>query len=162
MGCYCKGKTFADFKFSMDIIYFPSNTKEVIDAIRRAIGRPVVFQIIASGVPCSTCGVNPVTNTALDPFCPVCSGEGYIYEYDYVTVSGHITWGYSDLPNWITGGQYFTGDCTIQVEYTEDLMSRLKNVKYVYVDGKTMRMRKIITRGVPVINRILIDLMQED
>lgn len=144
------------------MITFPNDTVDIIDQIRNAIGRPIVFQVISSGLVCPTCGVNPFTNTAIDPFCVTCSGVGYIYSYSYVTVTGHVTWGHNDLPNWVTGGQYFTGDCLVQIKFTEDNQSMIEKTKYVYVDNVRMRITSKILRGVPGINRILLDLKQED
>ncbi|MEM4134614.1 MAG: hypothetical protein QXV73_05395 [Candidatus Micrarchaeia archaeon] len=144
------------------MITFPNNTVEIIDQIRNAIGRPVTFQFTVSGVVCPTCGVNPYTDTGVDPFCPTCSGIGYIYLFDYVTITGHVTWGHNDLPNWVTGGQYFTGDCVVQVKYTDYTKDILEKTEYVYVDGMKMRITSKILRGVPGINRILLDLKQED
>ncbi len=146
----------------MELITFPSNTVEIIDGIRNAIGRPVIFQVTVSGTVCSTCGINPVTGTALDPFCPTCSGYGYLYTYDFITISGHITWGYADLPKWITGGEYFKGDCVVQIKFSDEILSMLEKTKYVFVDEKKMRIERKTLRGVPKLNRILLDLMQED
>jgi len=143
-------------------ITFPSNTVEIIDGIRKAIGRPVTFIVITGSGVCTTCGINPFTNQAIDPLCPVCSGLGYIYTYSGVTISGHVTWGYSDLPQWVTGGQYFDGDCVIQIKFTDEILNILEMTKYVIVDNKSMRITKKIMRGVPQINRILLGLRQED
>ena len=144
------------------MITFPDNTPEVIDAIRNAIGRPVLLLVEQSKTVCPTCGVNPVTDTGLDPFCPVCSGDGYLYTYQQVTVTGHITWQYNELPNWITGGQFFTGDCIVQIKFTPEILQMLEKVKYIYVDNKRMTLEKRILRGVPNLNRVILDLKQED
>jgi hypothetical protein len=143
-------------------ISFPDNTTEIIDAIRGAIGRPIVIQVVASSIVCPTCGFNPVTEDALDPFCPTCSGDGLIFTYDYITVSGHVTWGWRDLPNWVTGGQYFTGDCVVQIKFTDEILDAVKRAKYFYVDGTKMVFQKYVFRGVPEVNRIIIDLRQEE
>jgi hypothetical protein len=60
--------------------------------------------------------------------------------------------------NWATGGQIFEGDCRVQVAYTAELADSLDYLDYVVVDNKEMTMRKKIYRGVPAINRILMDL----
>jgi hypothetical protein len=89
-----------------------------------------------------------------------CSGLGYIYTYSGTTVSGHITWGFSELLAWYTGGQQFDGDCRVQIEYTPEMVTVLDDTKWVIVDGKTMQIKKRIYRGVRPINRILIDLRE--
>jgi hypothetical protein len=148
----------------MELITFPSNTTEIIDQIRNAIGRPIDFIIVGSGIPCSYsgCGVNPLTNLGLNPFCPNCSGVGYVYEEEIRVISGFISWGHKDLPNWVTGGEYFTGDCLIQIKFTDEIEQLLEKTRYVVVDDVKMKIEKKIPRGVPKINRILLDLKQED
>lgn len=143
-------------------ISWPSNTKEVIDAIRGTIGRNVDFYVVASSYECPTCGYNPVTGAALDALCPTCSGEGLIEVLESTTVSGHVTWGHADNLNWVTGGQLFEGDCRVQIEYTTDNDSMVENARFVIVDGKQMVVDKKIYRGVPQINRILVDLYERD
>lgn len=141
---------------------FPTNTTDIIDSIRNAIGRPVEFKIISSKIPCPDCAINPVTDTSVDPFCTTCSGVGYLITYSGVVISGHVTWGFSDLPNWIVGGQYVEGDCRVQIKYTPENEDVVNNAKRVIVDGKELTIRKKILRGIPGINRILIDLKQEE
>lgn len=143
-------------------IKFPSDTVEVIDKIRLAIGREVSFITISGKTPCPTCGVNPVTDTAIDPFCPTCSGSGYLYDYETIPVSGHVTWGHNDLPEWVTAGKYFTGDCILQIKYTPEVLEMLDKTLYVIVDNIKTTIRGKILRGVPSINRIILDLKQEE
>ncbi len=93
-------------------------------------------------------------------FCPVCSGLYWIPIYSGYTISGHVTWGASDSMNWYTGGQVFEGDCRVQIEYTDDIITVINNTDYVMVDGKKMDIRKTILRGVKELNRILLDLIE--
>jgi hypothetical protein len=144
------------------VITFPSNTKEIIDDIRGAIGRNVTFYIVASSTACSVCSLDPVTNTSTDSFCPVCSGVYWIETLSGVTTSGHITWGKADKTNWVTGGQFFEGDCRLQIEYTDSLVSTVDSAKYVIVDDKKLTVRAKELRGVPTLNRVVLTLEEEE
>lgn len=143
-------------------ITFPTNTREITNDIRTAIGRNVTF-VVTMESDCPTCTIDPVTNTSTDSFCPTCSGYGYLHTTSGYTVNAHVTWGPADMLNWQSAGQLFDGDCRIQVEYIPATVTVL-NLKpsYVLVDGKKMSIRKKILRGVPSINRILIDLIEQE
>ncbi|MGQ9642355.1 MAG: hypothetical protein ACUVT3_00690 [Ignavibacterium sp.] len=143
-------------------ITFPSDTVEIIDKIRAAIGREVIFTVVSGRTECPTCGVNPVTGVAIDPFCPTCSGSGYLYNYAYIPISGHVTWGHNDLPEWVTAGKYFTGDCIVQIKFTPEILELLNRTVYVTVDDIKTTIRGKILRGVPKINRVILDLKQEE
>jgi hypothetical protein len=142
-------------------ITFPTGTKNVIDAIRAVIGRPVDFYTEIS-VPCSGCSIDPITDTSTNPFCGICGGNGYIYSYDITTISAHITWAGLDSLNWKSGGQIFQGDCGLQIEYTPNNKTVVDNSKYVVIDGKKAKVDKIVLRGVPTLNRILIDTVLDE
>jgi len=138
-------------------IFFPDNTELVIDAIRDAIGREVIF-MSGINVPCSACGgIDPYTNYALDPFCTVCSGLGYIVTYSGTSVNAHITWGGVDNQEWTRGGYYFAGDCRIQIKHTPENLNLVNSAKYIVVDGRRLVKDKVIYRGVKNLNRIIID-----
>jgi len=141
-------------------IMWPSNTKSIIDQIRNVIGRDVTFITVSDAEICPVCGVDPVSGGAIDPYCLTCSGLGYLYTYSGTTVSGHVTWGFSELLAWYTGGQQFDGDCRVQIEYTPEMVTVLDDTKWVIIDNKTMQVKKRIYRGVQPINRILIDLRE--
>jgi len=144
-------------------ITFPSNTKTIIDAIRDTIGRTIVFQSITeTACTASGCGVDPITNTAINSFCTVCSGEGYITVASGTELIAHITWKPEGILNWIVGGQYYTGDCLVQVEYTDTNIATIDDAKYVVVDSKRLRKKNKILRGVPAINRVLLELELEE
>lgn len=146
----------------MATIVFPDNTKEIIDEIRGIIGRDVTFVVVASSTPCPACGVNPITNTAINSFCTVCSGEGYIYTYQDYVLSGHVTWGNADIFNWYSAGQFFDGDARVQIEYTPLNVTIVDSSVWVEVDGKQMQVKKKVLRGVRPLNRILVDLIERN
>jgi hypothetical protein len=143
------------------IISFPSNTNDIINEIRNAIGRGVTF-ISKVESDCPTCEVDPVSNTSTDSFCPTCSGVGYLYTTSGYTVIAHITWGQADIINWQSVGQLFDGDCRIQVEYLPETIEAINSCSYVIVDDKKMSIDKKILRGVQTINRILLDLREQE
>lgn len=140
-------------------ITFPSNTTEIIDSIRGAIGRDVYFYT-ESKIPCSACDLDPVTDTSLDSFCPVCSGLGYQYTYEESTISGHVIHNPQDMMKWTSGGQLYEGDCRVQIKYTLANDAIVNSATRVNADGDNYTIHKKIYRGVPEINRILLDLKQ--
>jgi hypothetical protein len=144
------------------VITFPTDTESIIDGIRGAIGRDTYWYTLDSKTECPTCGVDPVTDTALDSFCPTCSGVGYIINYLETAISGHITWGYSEELGWQTGGTLDEGECRVQIKYTPENITIVDNVEWVIVDGKKMQFIKKILRGVQNINRILVDLKEKE
>jgi hypothetical protein len=143
-------------------IIWPSNTPTIIDSIRGAIGRETIWYTTISSAVCHVCGIDPVTNTALDSFCPTCSGIGYLYTYSGTSITGHVTWGFSEHLGWTAGGQLYEGDCRVQVKNTPRNVTVIENVEWVDVDGKDMQIVKKILRGVPTVNRILVDLMERN
>jgi len=144
----------------MDITW-PSDTVTVIDKIRTAIGREVIFNILASSIACTICSLDPVTNTSTDSFCPVCSGVFWIPVYSGVPINAHINWGGVDQLNWATGGQYFEGDCTVQIKYTIANLDMIDKTTWITVDNKVMEIIKHIPRGVQPLNRIILDLREK-
>jgi len=141
-------------------INWPSDTDEVIDAIRGAIGRDVTFYCVASSYGCPVCNLDPATGTSDDSFCPVCSGKYYIDVITGVTVSAVISWGPSDKLNWESGGQFLGGDCVIQIDLTPFNEEVVKRTKFVSVDSRIMEIRKIVRRGVRTLNRMLLSLLE--
>ena len=146
-------------------IVWPSNTTEIIDEIRFAIGRDVDFYIVASSIACPVCDVDPVTNTSTDSFCPTCSGVYWIPVWSAYTISGHITWANADILTWPVGGQQFDGDVRVQIKYTPENLTIVDDCQtegYVIVDTKTMEIKSRILRGVKQLNRILIDMIERE
>lgn len=147
------------------IFTFPTDQdEEVVDAIRNAIGRETNWFVVASSLPCSNplCALDPITGTSTNSFCTICSGEYWLPVYSGVSISGHVTWGPMEQMNWATGGQYFEGDCRVQIKYTTANLDAVDKAKYVIVDGKKMQIIKRNLRGVQTINRILVDLVQKE
>jgi hypothetical protein len=136
----------------------------IIDDIRDQIGRGVTFVTVSGQAACtaSGCGLDPITNESVNSFCPTCSGEYWIDMIENITISGHVTWGSRDLMNWVPGGQYFDGDCRVQIKHTDTNITVLDRTKHMIVDGKTMEIQSTIYRGVPQLNRILIDTIEKE
>jgi hypothetical protein len=146
------------------IVWPTSFDTEVVDAIRTAIGRVVYFYVPNSGIPCtnSGCSLDPVTNQSTNSYCTVCSGEYWIVTYQSIPVTGHITWGMSELLGWQTGGTFSEGDCRVQIKYLPSLETVVDNAKWVEVDNRRLQVVKKIIRGVQTVNRILVDLEEWD
>jgi hypothetical protein len=142
-------------------ITFATDTTDIIDEIREVIGRPITFNYFAGYTNCSICTLNPITGESTSPFCSGCGGTYYIpIESGYI-VDAHIVWDPSNLPQYVTGGKYFEGSCLVQVKYTPELLTILDTTENVTVDGKVMEIRKQTMRGVPTINRILLELIEK-
>lgn len=144
----------------MATITFPSNTTEITDSIRTAIGRTIYLQIVASSIPCSVCTLDPVTNTSTDSFCYNCSGTFWIEQEEEYPVLAHVNWGPGDILQWNTGGQYFDGDCLVQIKLTEENLNAVDTTNYVVVDERELEIKSKILRGVPELNRILLNLVE--
>jgi hypothetical protein len=140
-------------------IVFPSDTTEVIDGIRFAIGRLVDF-ITPTYSGCSVCTLNPITNESTDSFCPVCSGMYWIETDKITSVSGFVTWKPDGILNWVSAGKLFEGDCAVQIKYTPENVALAKTDTTVLVDGKEMQVFSVTPRGVPEINRLIIALKE--
>jgi hypothetical protein len=135
---------------------------QIIEDIRGLIGRDVYVYTVASSYPCPVCGVDPVTGKSTDSFCTTCSGEYWIEVLSSVTLSGHITWGNTDNLGWATGGQFFEGDCRLQIAYSDTNKNLIKNARYIVVDDVRTTVRNVSYRGVPQLNRIVITLDEEE
>lgn len=149
----------------MTIVSFPEGTATVIEEIIDNIGRNVMFmQVTYSGCTYSGDSLDPVTNTSTNSFCPVCSGLYWIPVLSGIEIKAHITWKPSDVLQWESGGQLFTGDCLVKIPYSVDNYTATKNATYIVVDGKKMSKTKkgATLLGVPTINRILMELNEED
>lgn len=143
-------------------IIWPSNTKDIIDSIREAIGRDVEFMYVYSTITCSACNLDPVTNTSDNSFCPVCSGLYYITTISGYTAGAVITWKPADILNWQPAGQLMDGDCLIQVELTDAIVDILPKTKTVVVDNRIMEIKSKVPRGVQPLNRILLSLIEKE
>ena len=142
-------------------IIFPTNTRQIINEIRGAIGRTVEF-LKEIREDCPTCTVDPLTGLSVDSFCATCSGNGYLITYSGTTISGHVIDKPNQIMDWSTAGKHFSGDKSVQIEYTDLNLTTLTEAKYVMVDGDRMRIKDRTKRGVPDLNRIIIDLELEE
>jgi len=144
------------------IANFPDNTRDIIEAIITEIGREVEFMYVYSSYGCPACDLDPVTETSVDSYCPVCSGEYWIDVYSGLTMSGHVSWKFDFQNEFETGGRYFIGDAKVKIMHTADREALVKAPKtYLIVDGKTMDIEKQTLMGTPI-NRIIIDLKERD
>ena len=145
-------------------ITWPSNTTDIIDQIRGAIGRDVTFyqKIGVTACTASGCSLDPITNESTNSWCTVCSGNYWIPTYSGVTVSGHITWKGAEELGWVTGGQLDEGDCTVQIKYLTTTDEMIKDTAYVVVDNRQMEIVKVIPRGVPSVNRVIISMIEKE
>ena len=119
--------------------------------------------VTVSSIACtaSGCSLDPITDTGTNSFCVTCSGLYWIPVFSNYSVNAHITWGNADQLNWVTGGQLIDGDCRVQVKYTSELITELDRTDYVIVDEKNFEINSKIYRGVPELNRVLIDLIEK-
>jgi hypothetical protein len=145
----------------MTTIIFPSNTTEIIDEIRGAVGRSIIINIPTLHT-CPVCTLDPVTNQSTNPFCIICGGNYWIASVSGYIVSGHVTWGNTDTMLWNTGGKLWDGDCRVQIKFTsENIYAVVSGVNFE-VDNKVLTVQNYILRGTPTVNRILVDLKERD
>lgn len=143
-------------------IVWPSDTKDIIDKIRDAIGRNITVNVAISGTACSTCDYDPVNDESTDPLCPECNGLYWRNTISgWVTVA-HVRWGSADRPIYTPGGRAFEGDCIVTIEYTASGLNNIENSESFIVDDKELIMEDFILKGVPNINRITIALIEKD
>jgi hypothetical protein len=143
-------------------ITWPSNTREIINAIRGAIGREVTIAVPNTASGCSVCSLDPINNTSTDPFCDTCSGMYWIVTHAEMTVSGHVRWYPFDEPIFTTGGKVFDGDCVVTIEHTDGNLTAVQAADWFIVDGKRMVLWKYLLRGKKPINRIRLMLKEEE
>jgi len=75
-------------------------------------------------------------------------------------VLAHVNWGRGDITKWETGGIYFDGDCTAQVEYTAENLDAIDKAEYVVVDERELEIKSKYLRGVPELNRVILNLVE--
>lgn len=146
----------------MTLPLFPSNTKDLIEQMILTDGRPVTFYT-ATYSGCPICSLDPISDTSVDSFCPVCSGAYWIPTYSGWDVVAHVTWGTLDNKGWETGGMIDNGECTVKFIYSGYMQDIINEAEYVLVDNRTMDVQPgIILRGVPEINRIIVKLKEKE
>lgn len=89
-----------------------------------------------------------------------CSGHYWIDQMEEYPVEAHVNWGMGDIPKWETGGTYFDGDCTAQIEYTEANVAAVDATEYVVVDDRELEIKSKYLRGIPELNRIILNLVE--
>lgn len=144
----------------MSPIYWPSNTKEIIDEIRETIGRPIEIFVTVSGDVCPSCTLDPLRNKSVNPFCPVCSGDGYLNTISGFETVAHVRWGRVNDNTFYPGARIVTGDCTAAIEYTDAAREAVDNAVYVVADNIKLYIDSYDLRGVQPINRIVLGLVQ--
>src|SRR5690242_6413493 len=97
---------------------FPSDTKNQIAQMIEQDGRMVSFYIVATVSGCPLCTLDPISDTSVDSFCPICSGMYWIPTYSGWDVKAHVTWGTLDSQSWQTGGIVDNGECTVKFMYS--------------------------------------------
>ena len=142
-------------------ITFPSGTRDTIENIINAIGRPVTF-VTSTVSGCYNCSLDPVTDTSTDSFCAVCSGVYWIHTWSGYDITAHITWKFADKDDWTTGGLTFLGDGIVKIMYSGPYMDIVDSTDYIVVDGKQANIEKVTLLGVPSINRIILDFKERN
>lgn len=142
------------------MIHWPDNTKDIIDRIREAIGRPITFFVPVYEDVCPACDQDPLTGKSTNPFCPVCFGSGYQTTWVETSVLAHVRWGKAEGSLLYPGAKIVTGDCAATIEFSEENVALVETAKYVIVDGKTLYIDSYDLRGVQPINRIVLNLVQ--
>lgn len=140
-------------------ISFPSGTREVIENIINAIGRDVGF-VTSTLSGCYNCDIDPVTNTSIDSFCGVCSGEYWIPTYSTNNITAHVTWKFADNNDWKTGGYVWNGDGIVKIMYSGPYMDIVNDTDFMIVDDKIVDIEKVTLLGVPSVNRIILDFKE--
>lgn len=146
------------------VITWPSNTTDIVDQIRDAIGREIMINYTVSGIPCtaSGCYLDPVTNLSTNQFCTVCGGNYWLNDTLPYTVDAHVRSLSLDQPFWAPGGRVMEGDLLVQIKYTPSGLYAVENSVSYIVDSKTFIMKHFDLRGVPQPNRIVVTLKEKD
>jgi hypothetical protein len=122
----------------------------------------ITFYNVVTLSGCWLCNYDPISNTSTDSYCPVCSGQFWIPTYSGTTVKAHVTYGTVDDKSWTTGGMVDNGSIEVKFMHTQELEDLVDDAKYFIVDGRELDVKKIILRGVPEINRILVQLKEKE
>lgn len=145
----------------MQITWPESQVRNTIDAIRDAIGREIQINIMVSGIGCYNCSLDPITNTSINSFCPVCHGTYWRNTTSGYLVSGHVRWASLESPVLQAGGRLPEGDCKVTIAYTEANLYAVDHARDFVVDGKRATLKSYRLKGVHLPNRIAINLLEE-
>jgi hypothetical protein len=132
-----------------------------IHAIRNAIGRLITINVTTSGIGCSNCSLDPITNTSTDSICPVCFGQYWLNTVSGFSVSGHVRWYSAETPQLLQGGKLPDGDCKVTIAYTAENLNAVENAADFLVDGKRTTLKYYRIKGAKQPNRISITLLEE-
>jgi hypothetical protein len=141
---------------------FPSNTRDLIEQMIDYDGREITIYTVTSLSGCYNCNLDPVSNTSTDSWCPVCSGEYWIPTYSGTDIKAHVTYGAVENKDWVTGGMIDNGQIQVKFMHSAELEEIVHDSKFFVVDGREMNVSKIILRGVPEVNRILVQLKEKE
>ena len=141
---------------------FPTTTREIIEDIIDEDGRAVSFYVVGSRTGCSVCSLDPITDTSTDSYCETCGGGYWINTYSGWETTAHVTWGKSESRAWETGGMIDNGDCSVKFMHTASGEMIVYSSEYAIVDEREMDVEKVILRGVPEINRIIVLLKEKE
>lgn len=145
----------------MQILWPETLVREQIEEIRTAIGRNIQINITVSGVGCPICSLDPITNTSVNSYCPVCHGLYWLETTSGILVSGHVRWFSSEKPYLQPGGQLPEGDCQVTIAYTDANLSAVEHAQDFIVDAKRMTLKSYKLKGVKTPNRIAIVMLEE-
>ena len=142
-------------------IAFPETTT-IIDAIREAIGHPIVITYVASAIACPNIldSLDPISNKSTYSLCPTCSGEYWINQLADYSTKAVVTWNNLDDTSWETGGKIHEGDCTAQIKYDATADRIYQTSMYAVVDNIKMSINRVIFRGTPAINRVILIMIE--
>lgn len=142
-------------------ITWPPDTTFVINKIRGAIGRNIDIYVTVTGIACTTCLLDPVTNLSTDPFCPECGGAYWKDTTSGWTCSAHVRWRRTDQPLWTPGGIIEEGDCAVTIANSGVALYNVQHSKYFVVDSIDLYMKSYFLKGVKTPNRIKVVLLED-
>ncbi len=142
---------------------FPTNTRELIEQMINYDGRDVTIYTVETVSGCALCNLDPFSDTSTDSYCPSCSGLYWIPTYSGWTTTAHVTWGRSEDKAWETGGMIDNGECSVKIMHSQEAEDLVYNAAFIVVDGREMNVQPgIILRGVPQVNRIIVNLREKE
>lgn len=143
-------------------IVFPSNTAQVIDEIRGVIGRVVTFYFPVSGVACTFCTLDPVTNTSVESLCSGCGGTYWLSTTSGWSTLAHVKWAGAGLPLMSPAGYALEGDCLVTISMSGNALQTVENADHVIVDGRDLIVSDFTLKGVQPLNRVAVALVERE
>lgn len=123
--------------------------------VMRALGRPILVNVVTS-TGCQVCGgVDDTTGFPVDPLCHACSGTGKAETTEPIQIQGTIKWGSTDELSYQEPGRVSLGMCRIAVE--PQWRSLFKEGMTLQVDGETVNVVSITASGIGQVNRIIVE-----